>query len=360
MKRTLLTLAVALTMLGLATPASASWLQPRTQQRAFPLADAERELVVGKSWLMFKLDFSYKFSDSHFIGDRLFNLGFTEDKHFERERNEGAWHYRRWDIGARWGFSKNSEIFFRVPVVWGEVWNNRMVDADGTRKPISSVGLGDVHAGVRFQWLRWVSDKGPFSNALATDIDIRFPTGNESPGSYIGGPNNVATLVTGAGSWGFDLSVRFKQQLAFFALELGLGWEINATAVVMYLIEDEYNQFNQHLDPGDRAHLDLGLTFQFFDHLALKTTFDIDYRTPTRWGSTTSTFPPCKDCTELPGSEGFWMDMEARLIIDADVRFGIDFYARLPMAGRRNFLWPLEEISPSRGFTGGVDLQVRL
>jgi hypothetical protein len=29
------------------------------------------------------------------------------------------------------------------------------------------------------------------------------------------------------------------------------------------------------------------------------------------------------------------------------------------MAGRRNFLWPLEEISPSRGFTGGADLQVR-
>ena len=57
--------------------------------------------------------------------------------------------------------------------------------------------------------------------------------------------------------------------------------------------------------------------------------------------------------------EGFWMDLEGRLIIDVDVHFGIDFYGRVPMAGRRNFLWPLEEISPSRAFTGGVDAQVR-
>lgn len=359
MNRSLIPLAVAVLTFASASVASASWLQPRTQQRAFPMADAERELVVGKSWLMFKLDFSYKFSNSHFIGDNLFNLGFTEGEHFERERNEGAWHYRRWDIGARWGFSKNSEIFFSVPVVWGEVWNNRMEAADGTRKPISAVGLGDVHAGIRFQWLRWVSDEGPFSNALATDIDVRFPTGNESPGTYIGGPNNVATIITGTGGWGFDLSVRFKQQLAILAIEIGLGWEINAVAVVQYLIEDEYNQFNQHLDPGDRAHLDIGFTFQIFDHLAFKVLFDMDYRTPTKWGSTTATFPACKDCIELPGSEGFWMDLEGRFIIDVDVHFGIDFYARVPMAGRRNFLWPLEEISPSRGFTGGADLQVR-
>jgi hypothetical protein len=359
MNRLLVSTAAALLALGAATEASASWLQPRTQQRAFPLADAERELVVGKSWLVFDLDFSYKFSDTHFIGDSLFNLGFTEGTHFEQERNDGVWHYRRWAIGGRWGFSKNSEIFFSVPVIWGAVWNNRMVDEDGNRNPISAVGLGDVHAGVRFQWLRSISDTGPFSNALATDINVRFPTGDESPGSYIGGPNNVATIITGTGSWGFDLSVRFKQQLAILAIELGLGWEINAVAVVQYLIEDEYNSFNQHIDPGDRAHLDVGFTFQFFDHLAFKLMFDMEYRTPTKWGATKATFPACKDCEELPDSEGFWMDLEGRLIIDVDLHFGLDFYARVPMAGRRNFLWPIEEISPSRGFTGGVDLQVR-
>ena len=204
------------------------------------MAEVERALVIGKSWFVFDLDFRFKYSDSHFVGDTPANVGLTEGTHWESEKNDGRWVYRRWELGLGWGFSRNIDIYARIPVVWGSVWNNRMIDDDGNETPITGAGLGDVHGGFRFQFLRNQSEDGRFSNSLIANLDMRFPTGDESPGSYIGGPNNVVTIVTGTGTWGFDFNARFKQQLAIVALEVGAGFTYNPTGTVMYLVEDEY------------------------------------------------------------------------------------------------------------------------
>jgi hypothetical protein len=354
--------AAALAALAVASapvPAAASWLQPHTRQEAVPIADVQRSLLVGKSWLVFDAEFSWKQSTSHFVDDRAFNLGFTEGRNFVKENNDAVWNYRRWQIGLAWGFTKNSDFWFRVPLLAPSVWNSRMVDADGNRQPIRSFGLGDVHAGVKFQWLRTLSPTSKFSNSLVTGLDIRFPTGNESPGSYIGGPANVATILTGTGTWGFDVEARFKQQLAVLAVELGLGYLWNPTGTVMYLLEDQEHQFNQHLDPGDVVHGNLGLTVQFWKNLALRGDVFVDYRTKSRWGSTVDSFPACKDCAEIPNSNGVWVDAQARLISDFNAHLGIDGFFRYSLGGRRNFLWPLEELSPSRGWTAGMNLAYR-
>jgi len=351
-------LSVLLLVVLTSSVAQASWLQPHTRQEAVPLADVERSLVVGKSWMLVDFGFSWKHSDSHFIGDRLFNLGATEGTHYEPENNEGQWDYRKWTLGLTWGFSRNSQLSLRVPIIWASAWNNRMMDGD-ERKPLSSVGLGDMHGGFRYQWLRSQSDDGRFSNSLVTGLEMRFPTGHESPGSYIGGPNNVPTIITGAGTWGFDLYARFKQQMRFFAVEVGLGYQLNPVNVVMYLVDTEEDQFNQHLDPGDVIHTDLGLTVQFFRHLALRGNLYLDYRLASKWGSTSASFPPCKDCLTIPDSNGFWMDVDAKLIATIDSHFGMDAYFRYTLAGRHNFLWPLEDLSPSRGWTAGGNLSYR-
>lgn len=352
----------ALSAALLAAPAAqASWWQPHTRQEAVPIAEVARPLVTGKSWLKFSVDFSWKQSKSHFLTENATYIGFGEGTQFEKEKNGGVWNYRRWDIGLDWGLTRNVDIFARVPLVYGTVWNERMVDEDDEdkRKPIKGFGLGDVHAGFRFQPLRTQSENGRFSNSLIVQLDMRMPTGMESPGSYIGGANNVVTVITGTGTWGWDFSARFKQQLAILGLEAGVGFEWNPTNTVMYLVEDVENQFNQHLDPGDRIHGDVAVTVQFFRNLALRANLLLDYRTPTRWGSTASTFPACKECAVVPNSNGLWMDGEARLIANFDYHFGMQGYFKYSFGGRRNFLWPLEDISPSRGWTAGGNFSIR-
>lgn len=345
---------------GVSSQASASWLQPHTIQENVPIAEVERALVAGKSRMVFDLGFSWKQSKSHFLNSGgIFNAGFTEGTNFEKEKNSAAWNYARPTFGLTWGFSKNSDIFMEVPVIVASVVNDRMVGDDGAPSPIRTVGIGDLHGGIRFQFLRNRSDDGKFSNSLVAQFDMRFPTGSESPGSFIGGPNNVATIVTGTGTWGWDLSVRFKQQIAILALETGLGFTWNPTGTVMYLIEDQENQFNQHMDPGDVVHLDVGVTVQPFQHLAIRADWMLDYRTPSRWGSTVSAFPACKNCELIPDSNGFWMDLRGTLIADFDTHFGLDAYFEYTLAGRRAFLWPLEEISPTRGWTAGGTISYR-
>ena len=107
------------------------------------------------------------------------------------------------------------------------------------------------------------------------------------------------------------------------------------------------------------ARFDAGQSLQPFRHLAVRVDVRLDYRTPTRWGSTSNTFPACKNCAVLPNSNGFWVDGRVSLISDINVRLGIDAWAEYTLGGRRNFLWPLEEISPSRGWTVGGDLSYR-
>jgi hypothetical protein len=351
---------VALVVASLvAGPAAASWLQPHTHQEALSVAEVERGLMTGKSWFVLDLDFRFKQSTSHFIGDTAANVGFTEGTHWERENNDGRWTYRRWELGINWGFARNIDLFVRVPVVWGSVYNSRMVDAEGNADPITSAGLGDLIGGARFQFLRMQNPENRTGNSLIATLKFRFPTGAESPGSYIGGPNNVATIITGTGTWGIDLEARYKQQLAIVAIEAGVGYTWNPTGTVMYLIENVENQFNQHLDPGDVIHGDVGVTVQFFRNLALRGDLFLDYRTKSRWGSTSNTFPACKECAPIEGSDGLYMDVQARLISDFNIHLGLDAYFRYTIAGRHNFLWPLEDISPSRGWTLGANLAYR-
>jgi hypothetical protein len=234
-----------------------------------------------------------------------------------------------------------------------------MEDDAGNPEPIQGAGLGDLTGGFRFQFLRSQSDDGKLGSSLIGQLHLRFPTGSESPGSYIGGPNNVATVITGTGTWGVDLSARFKQQLAIIAIEAGVGFTWNPTGTVMYLLENEENQFNQHLDPGDVIHADVGVAVNIIKNLGLGGTFYLDYRTKSRWGSTSNTFPACKECAEIPGSDGLYMDVEANVYADFNVHLGLEGYFRYTLAGRHNFLWPLEDISPARGWTVGANLAYR-
>ena len=351
--------AVLVTALVVPATASATWLQPHTRQEAIPQAEIERPLVAGKSWLETDLDFSWKQSDSHWLGTSIANLGFTEGEHWESERNEGRWDYRRLSFGLRWGFSRHIEFNVRIPVVFAEVWNSRMVNEDGSANPISSVGLGDVHTGIRVQALRLQNADGNISNSLVIGLDMRLPTGAESPGTYIGGPNNVVTIVTGAGTWGWDLYARYRQHLAILGIDVGFGYVLNPSATVMYLIDTETSYFNRSLDPGDVVHGDVKVTVQPLKQIAFQVGLDMDYRMATKWGHTVDTLPYCRDCPEIPNSEGLYMDLVARLIVDPTQHLGLDMYFEYTLAGRRNFLWPLEEISPSRGWTLGGNVSYR-
>jgi hypothetical protein len=351
--------AVVAIVLAVPVTASASWLQPHTRQEAIPQAEIQRPLVVGKSWLEVDLDFGWKHSDSHWLGTSTTNLGFTEGEHWESERNEGNWDHRKISFGLRWGFSRNIEFNLRVPVIWAQVWNNRMLGDDGSPDPIVSVGLGDVHTGLRVQALRLQNADGTISNSLAFGLDMRLPTGAESPGTYIGGPNNIVTIITGAGTWGWDLYARYRQHLAILGIDVGIGYELNPANTVMYLLDTETQFFLRALDPGDVVHGDIKVTVQPIKQIAIQAGVEMDYRLVTKWGHTVDTLPACRDCFEVPNSEGLYMDFVAKLILDPTQHLGLDVYFEYTLAGRRNFLWPLEEISPSRGWTLGGNVSYR-
>ncbi len=348
--------AVALLLLS-AVPlkeARASAFQTHTYQADLPLRLVERPLVLGKGWVQLSFGFDAKVSTSYFLaGDSVWNMGTTEGTNQSPYANNARWNYNQVHIRADWGFTKNSQLFLDIPFVISHLGND--IGAD-----ITSAGLGDVRLGIIQQWYRHIDQKGRFNTSLASTLEVKTPTGNESPGSYLSSPGNVTYLVLGTGTYDLALDLALKQQLGPLALKVRAGYTAKFSNVVEYLIEDEENQFNLRIDPGDEVNFDIGLLAQLGPYVGLELGMINTYRGRTRTGPSSEGIDPCSACDPIEGSNGIWTDGRIGLSVSPINRFQVDGFVEYTLAGRNStFMFPLEDISPSRGMTAGGRISLR-
>lgn len=338
-----------------AEPAQASAFQTHTYQADLPLRLVERPLVVGKGVLQLSAGFDWKQSSSYFTGDddEPWNFGAKEGEDWRSYSNGATWSYRQFHLDVDWGFTKNSQLFLRIPFVWAHVGNENGAD-------LTAWGLGDVRLGVRQQIARRIDPEGKANASLAAGLELKTPTGNESPGSYLSSPGNLTYVPIGTGTYNLTLDVLARQQAGPIAIQGRAGFVARFSSVVQYLVEDQENQFNMRVDPGDGIEFDIGVIGQLGPYVALSLDFQNEYRLPTRQGSTAKHIDPCHGCAEIEGSSGFWSDLRGGVSVSPSNRLQIDGFVAYTLAGKNStFYWPLEDISPSRGVTAGGDVAFR-
>jgi len=373
-------------LLLVALPASASIFQHHTSQADIEQRIVQRPLVVGKGWVELGLGIDYKYSTSQFLESDSANVGFSKDNHYESFDNGGVLNLTRFSLNFRWGFTKGTDLYLRVPFLWNNLQNNLTVDnweevdgiqegttrvevdADGQehyyvnnprQTNINTFAIGDVEMGVLVQWLRRQDPKGRYNTALGSHIEVKAPTGLESPGSYISSPGLVTVLPTGTGTYNFGVDLEYKQQIDFMAVNVYGGFVWRTSGIVQYLIEDQEHYFNLRLKPGDAIEWGLMLTFQPARFLAIAVGTDMEYRFPTKIGPSDRSIAQCKECQPVDGSDGLDMDGVVQVSITPSRVWQVDIRAEYTLGGRPAYLVPLEDISPARGLTAGAAVMYR-
>ena len=168
-------LSILWTALLVPSVALANPFQQKTMQDPFSMREVERSVVMPKGWIELSFELEAKESTSYWNSDG------------EAVDFEGAnWLYSTERLSLRWGFVPNAEVFASLPVHWVALTN----DIHGTDR--SGLYLGDPKFGTR---IKLVESTAP-STSLAAVVEIKAPAGNESPGSYIGGPTTFQSFVT--------------------------------------------------------------------------------------------------------------------------------------------------------------------
>lgn len=369
MNRWMATCLLAAGTLLAASPASADIFQHHTGQADIEQRVVERPLVVGKGWVELGFGFDWKSSNSQFIaGDNPAVIGFTPGTHFERYDNDARLDFRTFSLNFRWGFTKGTDVYLKAPFVWNQLQNTNATCPDGsltcdedelTPVNVNTFALGDMEMGILAQLLRRQDPEGKFNNALGARLHIKAPTGMESPGSYIPSPGLIRVLPTGTGTYNFGLGVEFKQQLAIVAINLRAGYNWRVSGIAQYLIEDEEHQFALRIDPGDSIDWHAIFQFQMSRYFTLGVGARFDYRFATKIGPSSRGLAACKNCDPIEESKGLYMDGVAELNVTPDRSFQIDVNFAYTLGGRPAFLVPLEDISPTRGWTLGGDVMYR-
>ncbi len=359
MMRRTATCLLAVGFLLIALPASADMFQHHTGQAEIEQKIVERPLVVGKGWVEMGIGFDWKHSASEFLpGDSAAMVGFTPGKHFDRFSNDARFDQRRFALDFRWGFTKGTDVYLHVPLVWNQLRNSN-AGADGEAVNVNTFALGDMDMGLLIQWLRKVDPAGKFNSSLGSHLHIKAPTGLESPGSYIPSPGLITVMPTGTGQYNFGADIEFKQQLDFVAIDVRAGYTWRTTGIAQYLIEDDQHQFALRIDPGDGVYWSAIVMFQMARFLTLAVGADFEYRFATKIGPASRSLAACKECDPVEGSNGLYVNGVGTLSITPNRNFQVDVRFAYTLGGRPSYLIPLEDVTPTRGWTAGGSVMYR-
>jgi hypothetical protein len=211
------------------------------------------------------------------------------------------------DVG--YGLTENWTVGFVFPFITAQedyaatANNQTQVDLDkfnGTIPVRNTNALGDMNFSIQYQFLR--TFEGPM-RALVGRINMKLPTGNESPGDpnkVIAGDNpdtpqvetqfasDTRALLTSTGSTDAELSVVYKQELAEnFAVTAGAGYVVRFPTITGFMFDDAGVQFadglkgSARMDLGDQVYGNIKLAVSPAD--AWYATLDTRL---TRWGAT--------------------------------------------------------------------------
>ena len=317
--------------------AEAAGFQAKTMRAPLSSIDVERPLILGKGWLQFGFGYDYKFAYGQ----------------WSPEGEVVVWDYARWlytteRIDIRYGISQRADFYWNIPFHWVALVNNEL--GTDTR----AFGIGDPHFGWR---LEWFGRNAPIQS-LVSEVDLKFPAGSESPGSYVGGPNTVTTFPLSSGQSDLSLGARYKHQFGPFAITAGAAYIYRFSAVTQYVLETNEYQFLGRFKPGAEVRIEVSPMVQIW-HIALGADIITRARTVAKMGTTSGGIFPDRNLDPVPESDGWSVDLAPKLALNltrgVDLRLGMN----IPVRGEDLAFFPMEEFSPTLGPTTSGTLEFR-
>jgi len=225
-------------------------------------------------------------------------------------------------------------------------------DALGT--DTEGFGIGEP----KFGWKWEIFNRNIPTSSVVLDLQYKMPTGQETAGTYVGGPNTFSTIPMSTGQADLAAFLRGKQQFGPFALEGAVGWVNRFSGVSQFVVEVDQYQFSGRFKPGSEVRAELSPMLQL-GPVALHGT--AVYR---RWfeaalGSTAEGFFVDKNLDPIAGSDGWGFDAGGGVVVN--VTRGVDVLASasVPIRGEDLLFFPLEGISPTRGPTLSASVELR-
>jgi hypothetical protein len=315
----------------------AGGFEAKTMRVPLSAVEVERPLVIGRGWLEFGIGADVKPATGQWTSD-------GDIESFDH----ASWLYTTERLDVRYGISRRGELYWNVPFHYVHLTNDQL------KTDTSEFGLGDPRFGWRLEWLH----KDAPTRSLITELEFKFPAGNESPGSYIGGPNTVTSFVQSTGTADTALSLRYKQQFGPAAVTAGAGYVYRFSGVTQYVVETKEQQFLGRFRPGSEVRVSVEPAVQlgpaYISAEAL-----LRYRGETAVGTTSEGLFHDAHLKPIEGSDGLAFDVTPAVTLD--VTRGVDVRAAvgIPVKGEDLLFFPLEDISPTYGLTYSGTVEFR-
>jgi hypothetical protein len=321
----------------------------KTMREPLPTREVERSLLLPKGWL--QLDLAY----DHHIGTGAWSSVGDKDM-FET----ATWAYDTQRVRISYGLSPQWNLWWEVPFHEGHLTN----DALGT--DLHDGGLNDPRVGAKFELLQRDPPPPlgvdvrpePRKSSVSLEAEYKGPAGNESPGTYIGGPLNQSGLIFTTGTPDLQLGIAAKTQLGPLALTGRVDYMHRFGGVVQYLVELEELQFLGRIKPGDQLKVDAKVEVQA-GPLVPYADARFTRRDTTRIGTTAPTPTPNKYLDPVTDSDGVALDLDAGLLVNVSRGVDVRGHVVLPLIGEDLQFFPIEDLQPTYGPTFGGSLQVR-
>jgi hypothetical protein len=321
--------------------AEAAGFQAKTMRAPLAAVEVERPLVIGRGWLEFGLGFDYKQAGGCWPSPTtcLAETGAWGADGAVDAFDHAKWTYTTQRLGIRYGISRRAELYWDIPFHYVRLTNDQL----GT--DTSDFGVGDP----RFGWkLEWVRKDAPTSSVI-TDLQFKMPTGSESPGTFVGGPNTVGNFVLSTGTMDAALFLRGKQQFGPFAVTGSVGYVHRFSGVTQFAVETENDYFLGRFKPGSETQVAIEPMVQA-GPVAVSAEVLYRFRFASATGTTSAGIYPDVYLTPIEGSEGWSLDVTPEVTVAVTRGVDLNVAMGIPLRGE-DLLFPLEEITPTRGFT---------
>jgi hypothetical protein len=340
---------LSLALLYGARPAHAEGFQAKTMRAPLAAVEVERPLIIGKGWLEFGIGMDYKQAGGCWPspGMCLAETGAWGADGTVDPFDSARWTYTTQRVDVRYGITRRSEVYLNLPFHYVNLSNDTL----GTNT--SDFGLGDPRVGWRLEWIR----KNAPTTSVVTDLQFKLPAGSESPGTFIGGPNTVANFVQSTGTMDAALFVRGKQQFGPFAITGSIGYVHRFSGVSQYVLETDEYQFLGRFKPGSETQVAVEPMVQA-GPVAIAAEVLYRLRSASAAGTTSPGIYPDAYLDPIEGTDGWSLDVTPAVTVAASRGVDLRVAMGIPLRGE-DLLFPLEDITPTRGFTYSGTVEIR-
>ncbi len=325
------------TGLALSPDVQASAWESKTMQDYWSSREVERPLNMGKGWFEAEAGIDAKRSTGYWgsEGERL-------------DFEHATWLYTTEYLAIRYGLMRRVEMYGKLPFHYMRLTN----DLYGT--DTKATHLGDPRVGAIWDLYR---ARSPLTSVVAI-LELKFPAGNESVGSYIGGPSTLSDFVTTTGTTDMLVALAAKTQLGPVAVGGRVGYVHYFSGLAMWVVETTENQFAGRFKPGDQVFLEGTLTAQG-GPVAVLVTPRLEAHGPAQAGTSSGGLFPDAQLEPVDGSGGWSFGLQTQLVAHASRNADFVLGLHIPVRGEDLMFFPLEDVHPTRGLTWSAALKFR-